>query len=138
MWKVIPALLLCLFVNSTGVVAAEPEGRPPTLHLRVAASQQLARMIEVEKTHPPIWHAQDTGSQGTEPERGWIGRHPVLAGMLIGAGGGAVIGGVLGANECRGKAHCWDLFSPAEDAALMAAFGAGVGALTGLIVRLVR
>ena len=137
MWKVIPALLLCLFVNSTGVVAAEPEGRPPTLHLRVAASQQLARMIQVEQTHPPIWRTQDTGSQSAEPERGWIGRNPELFGALVGPGGGAVLGAFLfSGGSCGSSRFCEDPFG--YGVAMTAGFGAAYGALTGYIVRLVR
>lgn len=72
MWKVVPAILVCPFASSTGVVAAEPEGQLRAVSLRVSASQHLARMIQAEQTHPPIWRVQDTGAQSAEPERGWI------------------------------------------------------------------
>jgi hypothetical protein len=85
------------------------------------------------------WHPM-TGSQTftrqtpqTAPQPSWIARHPVLFGALVGAGAGILSGATLG-EPCEEESFC-------RRAGLMqigAASGAGFGALTGWLVRLVR
>lgn len=80
--------------------------------------------------------ASSAGQAEQAGERGWIGRHPVLFGALVGAGAGAVIGYSLG-RDCsgRGTGSC----SSREGAALVGgAIFAGAGAVVGLIVEKAR
>lgn len=66
-----------------------------------------------------------------QPRRGWIGRHPVLFGALVGAGVGAAWAG-SSSNFTDG------MFSNGGNALLGAGIGAGPGSLVGLIVGLAR
>ncbi len=69
--------------------------------------------------------------QQTTVERSWAGRHPVLLGMLLGAG----IGAAYGAASCNDG--CFPI-GRGGAAVVSAPFGAGFGALAGWIVKASR
>jgi hypothetical protein len=69
---------------------------------------------------------------------GWIGRHSILFGALVGAGAGAVAS-VTMENELfcsRGDEDC--LFHGSRRAVVGAGIGAGIGALVGVLADAVR
>lgn len=72
-----------------------------------------------------------TADQKTTVERGWAGRHPVLLGMLLGTG----IGAAYGAASCNDG--CFPI-GRGGAAVVSAPFGAGFGALAGVIVKASR
>lgn len=125
MKKVVAGLLAALLLAPAGSIAQESAfplradairvaDRSSSLNpLREAAIREAARLAAAP---PSVPQPQPPASQ-----RSWAGRHPVLVGMLAGAGAGAVV---------FAAAH-------PEDRALderngyMAAAGAGVGAAFG-------
>ena len=63
-------------------------------------------------------------------QRSWAGRHPVVAGMLIGAGAGVGFGAVVCArNDTGGDFPCKSVFGTQ---------GAIFGALAGVVVSVIR
>jgi len=59
---------------------------------------------------------------------GWIGRHPVLFGTLVGFGGGFLIG------YSRGDDGVFDDFTAEFNGLVLGGVGAGVGAMSGAIL----
>ena len=96
----------------------------------------VARALATTAAWRPITDRQTFTSQTpqTAPQqRSWIARHPVLFGALVGAGAGMLSGATIG-EPCKEESFC-------RRAGLMqigAAGGAGVGALTGWGVGLIR
>jgi hypothetical protein len=139
MWKVSSFLLLCLIFVSTTVFAAEPGGERPTSvpssdtdrSLResaiASASRDLARVSHVDLSRSPFTRRQG-GSQGSQ-QRGWVSRHPVWFGALVGVGPGAVVGFSSG--------NLTDSGVPASTV-FGAGLGAGIGSLVGFVVGLAR
>lgn len=91
------------------------------------AFRELARPIRVE---PRLFApARQGGSQGSQ-QRGWVGRHPVLFGALVGVGPGVV----FGEYELGRKGD----MAHGPDMLIGAGIGAGTGSLVGLVVGLAR
>jgi hypothetical protein len=141
MWKVAGSLLGCLLLVSTTVLAAEPghetrTGAPsqdggwasPRVTLTSAAVRELAHPAQVEPSRF-LRRARQGGSQGSQ-QRGWIGRHPVLFGALVGAGPGVV----FGEYELGRKGDV----AHGPDMLIGAGLGAGIGSLIGFVVGLAR
>jgi len=128
---ILVALLLCplgAYAQERGrleatIPAAQPRmARAPGVISR-AAAREVARLSESQS-------ATTAGSQPAGPSRSWAARHPVLTGLLIGAGAGAAYGAA--ANHDTG---CFDSGAspcPGVYAALNAGLWGGVGALIGL------
>ena len=66
--------------------------------------------------------------QQPRPEPGWIGRHPVLFGTLIGFGSGFLIG------YLPGDDGVFDDFTAEFNGLVLGGVGAGVGAVSGAIL----
>ena len=67
---------------------------------------------------------QQPGAQ----KRGWIGRHPVLFGALVGFGGGFLIG------YLPGDDGVFDDFTAEFNGLVLGGIGAGTGAAVGAVV----
>ena len=138
--KIAVAVVLSLLVAPVGVLAQGSmrngcEGcvlarvpTPPVGVLRQAAAREGARLAITFPT---------TSQQPPPPQQqSWIGRHPILAGTLIGAGGGFVLGAVAIDNSEEMNATTfedrmyWGL--------VVLPTGALVGAATGVVVWLIR
>lgn len=140
MQRVLTLVIACLLAASPALAAGpaetERDERRQTGALVESARREAARLARA-----PHGESARRSAQVREPgntERGWIGRHPVLVGALIGAGAGAAASMTMD-NElfCSGSDEdC--LFYKGNRWMVGAGMGAGVGALVGLIVDLSR
>lgn len=74
-------------------------------------------------------------------QRSWPEEHPIVLGALVGAGVGGVFGGLTCVSPiAEGNGNCDAFTDPsgvrAAGALWCAAWGAGIGALAGLVVKL--
>ena len=116
---------LCLLVASTAVRAQEDPSTSPR-PLSDALAREAAKVAS---------SAMPTASQASSGS--WMSRHPVGFGALAGAGVGLVSGLVAASGDCNPNV---DTGCSTEGGAVIIQplLGAGVGALVGLIVKLVR
>jgi hypothetical protein len=91
--------------------------------LRRSIASEAARLAEGRV------HAASAGLQ-SEPPRSWVGRHAVLTGALVGAGGGAAWAEILCRGQCEGD--------PRPYIALFGGVGAGIGAGIGAVIAAIR
>lgn len=120
------ALFLTLCLASPCALVAAPDETP----LRAAADREARRAAASVARWQP--------DRPAENDAGWISRHPVLVGALVGAGAGTVASLVM-ENELfcsRGDEDC--LFHGGSRALVGAGMGAGVGALVGWVVGAAR
>jgi len=105
--------------HSTSEVASAVRSEP----LRRSIASEAARLAE---------RRDRTASAGLQSQSGrsWVGRHPVLTGALVGAGGGAVWAEIFCRGQCEGD--------PLPYIALFGGIGAGVGAGIGAVVAAIR
>ena len=106
----------------------------------VHAQQSAGLVARVRASTATAWQPttdrQTFTSQMPQPapqQRSWIARYPVLFGALVGAGAGMLSGATIG-EPCEEESFC-------RRSGLMqigAAGGAGLGALTGWVVGLIR
>jgi hypothetical protein len=89
------------------------------------AIRESARPIPVEPNRSRARVGQ-SGSQGSQ-QKGWVGRHPVLFGALLGVGPGILFGEVVLGQGAD--------FPHGPDMLIGAGIGAGIGALIGLAIR---
>ena len=106
-----------------GHPAAEVASAVPPESLRRSIASEAARLAEGRV------HAASAGLQ-SEPPRSWFGRHPVLTGALVGAGGGAAWAEILCRGQCEGD--------PRPYIALFGGAGAGIGAGIGAVIAAIR
>lgn len=92
--------------------------------IQAAVARESARLILTSSTRSPSLGAL----QQPRRERGWIGRHPVLFGTLIGFGGGFLIG------YLPGDDGVFDDFTAEFNGLVLGGVGAGVGAVSGAIL----
>jgi hypothetical protein len=119
----IAATTLALVVMSASTVSAQPVARDGVIHRAVA--REAARLA---RTAPQASFAQ--WPSGDEPDRSWIGRHPVLTGALIGATAGAIWANVMCRGACEGDSRPYML--------LFGGIGAGIGAGAGGVATLIQ
>jgi hypothetical protein len=86
------------------------------------------------------WFSMDGNLLAQQPgptNRGWIGRHPALFGMLVGAGAGVALANTVD-NEwfCSGSDEDCLFYTAGSRTLVGAGMGAGVGALVGWLVGL--
>jgi hypothetical protein len=118
-----------------GVMAVLPAtgayAQTPTKNITVAPTiVELASLtpIPVESSRL-LSGARQSGSPGSQ-QRGWIGRHPVLFGALVGVAPGVV----FGEYQLGRKGD----MPHGPDMLVGAGIGAGLGSLVGLVVGLAR
>jgi hypothetical protein len=93
--------------------------------LERAADREVSRLARLRSVADSTRRArQQTGRQ----ERGWIGRHPALFGVLAGFGGGSLIGYVPGDDAVL------DDFTAGFNGLVVGGIGAGTGAAIGAFV----
>ena len=92
--------------------------------VQTAVEKESARLILTFSTRSPSLRALQQPRQ----ERGWIARHPVLFGTLIGFGGGFLIG------YLPGDDGVFDDFTAEFNGLVLGGVGAGVGAVSGAIL----
>jgi hypothetical protein len=127
MWK--SALLMLAFAAPA---VAQTEPRP----LREAA--HLAAVSQLQTQTEPLASI----TQQPQQPRGWVQRHPVLTGTIAGASIGASVGALTcpsptaeGGYPCEDYTHSADVRG--VGALYYGAWGAGIGALVGLVVHAV-
>ena len=134
--KVIALFLTTLLSAPSAALASAAAGPPSDListssrtagtgPLATAAAREVIRLASLTDDAQPSANPQPT------EERSWAGRHPVVTGTLLGAG----IGAAYGAASCSDG--CFPIGAGGA-AILLASFGAGFGALAGVIVKLAR
>lgn len=137
MLRVVSSFLTCLLLVLTTLIAEgeveKPTGVPlwdatwvsPRGTLTSATLWELARPSQVE---PSRWlpFARQGGSQGAQ-QRGWVRRHPVLFGTLVGVGAGAVFGEFYFGRKLDLGPHPLDMLYGAG-------IGAGIGSLLGFVL----
>jgi hypothetical protein len=92
--------------------------------VQAAVARESTRLILTFSTRSPSLRALQQPRQ----ERGWIGRHPVLFGTLVGFGGGFLIG------YLPGDDGVFDDFTAKFNGLVLGGVGAGVGAVSGAIL----
>lgn len=115
MHRLLIAFLLCVLMSPAGVLGQTIE--VPTKILRVNVNLeplQSASALSAERQQPAA-------------ERSWPGRHPVLFGALVGLASGLAIEAAVIPGASGGEPH--GVYIP-----MFGGVGAGIGALTGLIV----
>jgi hypothetical protein len=99
----------------------------------LAGSERALQGAATPDSRPPVRDAMTaTLRQQSNAARSWRARHPILAGALIGAGSGAILGAVLSPTEKDDFVCNIGPCSRTGYALIGAGFGAGVGALVGL------
>ena len=92
----------------------------------------MARTIGIVQQPPPA----------PVKERRWVGRHPVLTGVLVGLGAGFAVGAATCYEPTAEGFACYNgSFDPPArllGGFTLAGFGAGIGAGVGAIVRAIR
>jgi hypothetical protein len=97
--------------------------------LTQATNREVARLsLSVDSADPSLRGLQQPGQQ----KHGWIGRHPVLFGALVGFGGGFLIG------YLPGDDGVFDDFVASFNGLVLGGVGAGTGAAVGAIVGAAR
>ncbi len=132
--KLIAPLFVCLFVTPSAVFA-EPLSAPVATPSRGVAAHPrilegaIAREVARLTRTGPAWRlANPLGQAPTaKPKRGWVRRHPVLVGALVGFGSGFLIG------YLPGDDGVFDDFTAGFNGAVSGGVGAGAGALVGLL-----
>lgn len=122
------ALVLAPAMVMLGAASAFAQGRIGVRpHQRGAATARNvdAPSLRAAARREAIRLADAVPQPATPPQSGWIGRHPVIVGALIGTGAGAALSQV---DAIGGKSHD----------RRVAVLGAGVGAWGGLIASAVR
>jgi hypothetical protein len=111
--------------EGVSVPASRLPGTPDAGWLKRGASRELARL---DLAAAPIDSALLQVQQPGQPQRSWIGRHPVLCGTLVGFGGGFLIG------YLPGDDGVFDDFVASFNDLVLGRAGAGTGAHVGTIV----
>ena len=101
---------------------------PPTI-------DRISRQVSVvafqnTKADKAVLHFSTTNNLQDRPEKGWIARHPVLFGTIVGFGAGFAVGYATGNDAARGDPSS-DYLTPEEKGLLFGGIGAGIGALVG-------
>ena len=119
------ALLLAapVFGQTSDEVAA-PNVAAPDNWVQAAEASEGARLMFTFPSRSPTLGAL----QQPRHKRGWIGRHPVLFGTLVGFGGGFLIGSLAGDDGV------FDDFTAEFNGLVLGGVGAGVGAVSGAIL----
>ena len=103
---------------------APPIVAPASNWVQAAVATEGARLMFTFPTRSPYLAARQQPRQ----KQGWIGRHPVLFGTLIGFGGGFLIG------YLPGDDGVFDDFTAEFNGLVLGGVGAGVGAVSGAIL----
>jgi hypothetical protein len=119
MHTLLMTFLLCLLMSPAGVFGQTIQLPAKTLRLNVHREQ------------PCSTSASSAERQQPSTERSWRGRHPVLFGALVGLGSGLAIEAAVIPGASGGEPH--GVYMP-----MFGGVGAGIGALTGLIVSAAR
>ena len=130
------ALLASVLLTPTaGIAQTPPANRAPDGPRRLVAIERSAETIRQatrrESVRLAALAAAARQQQQPPPKRSWPGRHPVLFGTIVGVGAGLAIEAAVIPGASGGEPH--SVYVP-----MFATFGAGIGALTGLIVSAVR
>ena len=130
--KIVAAGAVVILATAPPLIAQEISSDHPTSEVASAVrSQSLRRSIAREAGRlAEIRVPAASARSQSQPQRSWIGRHPVATGALIGAGAGAVWAEVF----CRGKCEG----DPRLYMALFGGIGAGIGAGVGAAVAAIR
>ena len=130
--KILTFLIVTCFAIETMAFEGDTVQRLPTSQdVRISDVQTLERIsreietISREKERVAMGLAQE---QSEEKESGWIKKHPVLFGTLIGLAGGAGIGFVSTAGD-----DPFDDRSAGGVALVYGGIGAGIGAAIGAL-----
>ena len=118
--KLRPALLICVLAVPVGAFAQTPS-RIPAEIIREAMNRESVRLAAL----PPA------ARQQTPRRRSWPGRHSVLFGTLVGLGVGIAVETATIPGESGGEPH--SVYLP-----MFGIAGAGIGAVTGLIISAAR
>ena len=128
MRAVLAALLTLLLAapvfGQTSDEVTPPGAAPPGNWVQAAVAREGARLMFTFPSRSPYLGARQQPRQ----KRGWIGRHPVLVGTLIGFGGGFLIG------YLPGDDGVFDDFTAEFNGLVLGGVGAGVGAVSGAIL----
>jgi len=121
---------LLSFVAVASLMAPSPVAAEEAARIDKADSHRMVSRLKV----PPLPElARTQAAHATQKkDRNWLGRDPVLFGLLVGTGAGIVVGAAS-----LPEAHNPDVGR--ETTAVMGAmYGAGLGALAGFVVSIVR
>ena len=130
--RIVAAGAIAVSAMAPPLIAQEIPGGHSTFDVASAArSQSLRRSIAREAGRLAEGRVGAASARfQSPPQRSWIGRHPVLTGALVGAGGGAAWAEIL----CRGKCEG----DPRLYMALFGGIGAGIGAGVGGVIAAIR
>jgi hypothetical protein len=123
MQKMLVALLISALMTPTSgfaQTASANDGSDGTLRTSV-----------IQVSMPALPAGFQPQQQQQTQERGWVGRHPVLFGALVGLGVGLGVEAAVIPGESGGEPH--SAYLP-----MFGGVGAGIGALAGLIVSAAR
>jgi hypothetical protein len=125
MWKLVLVMLVAVAANA--VLAAEASGPIPNVQLPKEGSLAEAAAREVRRSRllPASLPVVAPAPQAGQPKRSWMGRHPTVAGTLIGLGAGFLIGWVPGDDGV------FDDFVAEFNGIVVGGIGAGAGAAVG-------
>ena len=141
MRQFVRTLLCCLLVASAMPAAGQEHSDSNAAATRTAAAGRAPVSISTAINERAARRAKAGRSNEFEPPQqahtrphSWVRRHPVLSGALIGSAAGA-LGGATPGSDCG---HEETFCSRAGMVQISTVAGAGVGALVGLVVHLVR
>jgi len=147
MRKLTTLMLICFLFVQTAVCSAgasswgsiEPRGRnTATLYNNPQAIDRISRELALAKynnriSQPPVMRLATEDDQRAHQKRGWIARHPVIFGAIVGFAVGFPVGYATGNSAARGDPSS-DYLTPEEKGLLIGGIGAGIGALIGKLV----
>lgn len=136
MARTLVALLASMLLTpAAGVAQMRPANEAPDGPRHMVAIERPAGPIHAatarESARLAALPTAPRRQQQPPQKRSWPGRHPVLFGTLVGLGAGLGIEAAVIPGASGGEPH--SVYVP-----MFASFGAGIGAVTGLIVSAVR
>ena len=130
MQKVIAILLACFLFFPAGSFAQQAAVSKPRID---GGSTHLSQpILDAAMREARTGIAAGKGLQPTRPKRSFAGRHPVMTGALIGAGGGAAFGALVSNQGCPNSGDPG--LCSVEALWLTLLVGAGVGAIIGRVI----
>ena len=122
---------LVSFVAVAALLAPGPVAAEDSVRNNKADRHRMVSRLKIPPL-PELARTQAGQTATQKKDRSWPGRHPVVFGLLIGTGAGAVVGAAS-----LQEPHNPDVTREIS-AAMGATWGAGLGALAGVVVGIVR